>query len=106
MKFDASVFRRSGSTMSVTARRLADFEIAIAGMEQTLRALAEFVDAEERRANITDVNHCTYPMVAKAAIERSNRLKRSIVNLKVERDRALSEHNRTQVSFVARQVLT
>ena len=95
MKFDVSVLRRSGFNMSVTARRFADFEIAIAGMEQTLRAIAEFVDAEERRANITDVNYCTYPMVAKAAIERSNRLKRSIVNLKVERDRALRERDRT-----------
>jgi flagellar FliJ protein len=101
MKLDTSVLRRNRFDMSVAARKIADFDIAIVEMERTLRDLAEVVDAEERRTRVTDVNHFTYPLVAKAARERSNRLKRSIVNLKVERDRALGDRDRTQVSFAA-----
>jgi flagellar protein FliJ len=101
MKLDTSAFRRNRFDMSVAARKIAEFDIAIAEMEQTLGALAEFIDAEERRTHIIDVSHFTYPMIAKAARERSNRLKRSVVNLKVERDRALRKRDRTQVSFAA-----
>jgi hypothetical protein len=55
----------------------------------------------KKGARVTYVNHFTYPLVAKTALERSNRLKRSVVNLKVERNRALRERDRTQVSFAA-----
>jgi hypothetical protein len=94
-------FLRNPFDMSVAARRVADLEIAIADMERTLRALAEFVDAEERRAHTTDVNHFTYPLAAKAAIERSNRLKRSIVDLKFRRAVASWERDRAQEIFAA-----
>jgi elongation factor P--beta-lysine ligase len=88
VEIEIGALRRKHFHLAEMARKLLDFDAAIADMERTLRELAEVVALEEVRTRVTDVNHCRYSTIAMAATDRSDRLRKSIVNLKAERDRA------------------
>ena len=101
MKLDENTLRRGRFDVALKVRRISDLELAIGDMERTLAALTVFVASEERRTRITDVNHFAYSTAANAGIERSNRLKRSIAELKATRAAAVVERDRAQESFTA-----
>jgi hypothetical protein len=98
---DPSTLRRTRFAASIAARKLFEFDKAIAQMELMLGDLSAYVQAEEKRTGITDVNHCKYPLSAKSAGERSRCLRSSIQNMRVERARAHREYQRIQQSVGA-----
>jgi len=96
MDIGPSTLQRARFAASVAARKLFEFDKVIAQMELMLGDLNAFVQAEEKRAGITDVKHCKYPLAAKSAAERARCLRSSIQNMRVERARVVREHERIQ----------
>jgi hypothetical protein len=98
MAIDQSELRRAHFAAVMAARKLLEFDKAIAQMELMLGHLSAYVLAEERRAGITDVNHCKYPLSAKSAAERSRCLRSSIANMRNERAHTHREYERMRQS--------
>lgn len=62
-------------------RQLAQIDMMIADFERMSGELEAQVQAEEKKAGITDVNHFAYPTFAKAARQRIENLSVSIKDL-------------------------
>jgi translation initiation factor 2B subunit (eIF-2B alpha/beta/delta family) len=66
-------------------RQLAQIDMMIADFERMSGELEAQVEAEEKKAGITDVNHFAYPTFAKAALQRIENLSVSIKDLRDKR---------------------
>jgi chromosome segregation ATPase len=66
-------------------RQLAQIDMMIADFERMSGELEAQVQAEEKKAGITDVNHFAYPTFAKAARQRIENLSVSIKDLRDNR---------------------
>lgn len=62
-------------------------------MASMVRALDRYINAEEKRTQITDVKHRAYSTAAMAARVRSTNLKKSIVELTAKLRVAVTEHD-------------
>jgi flagellar protein FliJ len=73
--------------------RVNQIETMIAAFDQMCIDLGQQIEAEEKRARISDPTHFAYPTYAKAARERRAKLQRSTDALKIELDRLGFEAN-------------
>src|SRR5450759_3680671 len=71
--------------------RANQIETMIAQFDRICADLGQQIDAEEKRARISDPTHFAYPTYAKAARERRAKLQRSADALKIELDKPRSE---------------
>ena len=69
-------------------RQLQQLDQMIADFERMATELDMQIEAEEKKAGITDVNHCAYPTFARAARTRRDNLMHSQKELKIQRDAA------------------
>jgi flagellar FliJ protein len=95
------------ANQSERLRRSKEFEVAqnhlranqietmIAAFDRMCIDLGHQIEAEEKRARISDPTHFAYPTYAKAARERRAKLQRSADALKIELDRLRSEATET-----------
>ena len=67
--------------------RASQIETMIAAFDRMCVDLGQQIEAEEKRARISDPTHFAYPTYAKAARERRAKLQRSTDALKIELDR-------------------
>ena len=67
--------------------RASQIETMIAAFDRMCVDLGQQIEAEEKRARISDPTHFAYPTYAKAAQERRAKLQRSTDALKIELDR-------------------
>ncbi|MEL6922180.1 MAG: flagellar export protein FliJ, partial [Pseudomonadota bacterium] len=71
-------------------RQVDRLETMIGEFERMATELDNQIQAEERKAKITDVNHFAYPTFAKAARTRRDNLMNSIADLKAQKEAAES----------------
>lgn len=69
-------------------RQLAQLDMMIAEFERKSAELELQIDAEEKRAGITDQGHFAYPTFAKAARQRRENIMNSASELSVQRQAA------------------
>jgi hypothetical protein len=93
------------ANQSERLRRSKEFEVAqnhlranqietmIAAFDRMCIDLGQQIEADEKRARITDPTHFAYPTYAKAVRERRAKLQWSIDALKIELDRLRFETN-------------
>ena len=67
--------------------RASQIETMIAALDRMCADLGQQIEAEEKRARISDPTHFTYPTYAKAARERCAKLQLSANALRIELDR-------------------
>jgi flagellar protein FliJ len=75
--------------------RANQIETMIAAFDRMCIDLGHQIEAEEKRARISDPTHFAYPTYAKAARERRAKIQRSTDVLKIELDRLRSEATET-----------
>ena len=98
--------RRMRFDAAAKARRVADLESAIRGMQETVSALSQLVASEEWRTRVSNPNHFTYSTAAKAATERAHRLKKSIADLEAQLHAARLERDSAMADLAALQSAT
>ena len=69
-------------------RQLQQLDQMIADFERMATELDMQIEAEEKKAGITDINHFAYPTFARAARTRRDNLMHSQKELKIQRDAA------------------
>jgi len=67
---------------------VADIESMIGKCKQNVVDLEHQIEFEQERSGVDDVNHCTYPPFAKAAIQRRDNLKNSVRKLESKLEEA------------------
>lgn len=72
-------------------RKVAELELMLAEFRQRERDLEAQVEAEQRKAGISDVAHFAYPMFAKSVIRRRENILESIEGLEVQLEVAKEE---------------
>jgi flagellar export protein FliJ len=65
-------------------RAVGEIEVMIADFERKIAELDQQISLEQERSGITDVKHFAYPMFAKAAGDRKEKLLESIDGLKAQ----------------------
>ncbi len=65
-------------------RAVGEIEVMIADFERKIAELDQQISVEQERSGITDVKHFAYPMFAKAAGDRKEKLLESIDGLKAQ----------------------
>ncbi len=65
-------------------RAVGEIEVMIADFERKITELDQQISVEQERSGITDVKHFAYPMFAKAAGDRKEKLLESIDGLKAQ----------------------
>ena len=71
--------------------RASQIETMIAALDRMCVDLGQEIEAEEKRARISDPTHFAYPTYAKAARERRDKIQRSAEDLRNELGRLRSE---------------
>ncbi|MBX3508786.1 flagellar export protein FliJ [Parvibaculum sp.] len=72
-------------------RKVAELELMLAEFRQRERDLEAQVEAEQRKAGISDVAHFAYPMFAKSVIRRRENILESIEGIEVQLEVAKEE---------------
>ncbi|HAC59091.1 MAG TPA: flagellar export protein FliJ [Rhodobiaceae bacterium] len=72
-------------------RKVAELELMLADFRQRERDLEAQVEAEQRKAGISDVAHFAYPMFAKSVIRRRENILESIEGIEVQLEVAKEE---------------
>ncbi|MES1990583.1 MAG: flagellar export protein FliJ [Pseudomonadota bacterium] len=72
-------------------RKLAELELMIQEFRARERELEAQVEAEQKRAGISDVAHFAYPMFAKSVIRRRQNILTSIADIEAQLDGAKEE---------------
>ena len=62
---------------------VSDIETMMSDLQQMIVDLDRQIEVEQEKAGVSDVNHYAYPTFAKAAIQRRDNLKNSVVELEV-----------------------
>ena len=88
MKSRENLVRLKQFQVNEKRRQLLQLDMMIAEFERMAEELDAQINAEEKKAGITDINHFAYPTFAKAARQRSDNLQVSIRELKVQQDAA------------------
>ena len=80
---------RSNIEFEFTHNRLraSQIDTMIAAFDRMCSDLGQQIEAEEKRARISDPTHFAYPTYAKAARERCAKLQQSAAALRIELDR-------------------
>jgi hypothetical protein len=86
---------RGANNARLLARKIETLTAAIGEMESTRDALRGFISHEESRSRVKDLDHFAYPMAAKAARERCDRLEQSIAELQSQLQAALEAGGQT-----------
>ena len=72
-------------------RKVAELELMLSEFRQRERDLEAQVEAEQRKAGISDVAHFAYPMFAKSVIRRRENILESIEGIEVQLEVAKEE---------------
>lgn len=88
MKSRESLVRLKAFQLNERQRQLVQIQTMMAELERMAAELEVQIQAEEKRAGITDPAHFAYPTFAKAARKRAENLQGSIRELKVQQDAA------------------
>ena len=81
MKSRKSLIQRCRFEVNERRQVVADIESMIGKCKQNVVDLEHQIEFEQERSGVDDVNHCTYPPFAKAAIQRRDNLKNSVRKL-------------------------
>ena len=73
--------------------RASQIETMIVALDRMCVDLGQQIEAEEKRARISDPTHFAYPTYAKAVRERRTKLQQSAKALRIELDRLRPEAN-------------
>jgi flagellar export protein FliJ len=88
MKSRENLVRLKRFQVNEKRRQLAQLDMMIAEFDRMAAELEAQIQAEEKKAGITDVNHFAYPTFAKAARQRHDNLKNSQADLSEQRKTA------------------
>ena len=81
MKSQKSRIQRCLFEVNELRQVVADIESMMRKYKQNVVDLEHQIEFEQERSGVDDVNHCTYPPFAKAAIQRRDNLKNSVHKL-------------------------
>ncbi|MFC5386123.1 flagellar export protein FliJ [Aquamicrobium segne] len=88
MKSRESLVRLKQFQVNEKQRQLAQLDMMIAEFDRMANELELQIEAEEKKAGITDINHFAYPTFAKAARQRRDNLRDSQADLANQRETA------------------
>jgi flagellar protein FliJ len=89
MKPRESALRLKRFEAAERSRKVADLEMTIRTFEQLVTDLDRQIASEEDRTGIKDIGHFAYSTFAKAAVQRRDNLKTSIVDLRAQYEAAV-----------------
>ena len=88
MKSQNSLIQRCRFEVNEWRQVVADIEYLMGTCKQNVVDLEHQIEFEQERSGVDDVNHCTYPPFAKAAIQRRDNLKNSVRKLESKLEEA------------------
>ncbi len=88
MKSRKSLIQRCRFEVNERRQVVADIESMMGKCKQSVADLEHQIEFEQERSGVDDVNHCTYPPFAKAAIQRRDNLKNSVRKLESKLEEA------------------
>ena len=88
MKSQNSLIQRCHFEVNERRQVVADIEYLMGKCKQNVVDLEHQIEFEQERSGVDDVNHCTYPPFAKAAIQRRDNLKNSVRKLESKLEEA------------------
>ena len=88
MKSQNSLIHRCRLEVIERRQVVADIECLMGTCKQNVVDLEHQIEFEQERSGVDDVNHCTYPPFAKAAIQRRDNLKNSVRKLESKLEEA------------------
>ena len=89
MKPRESALRLKRFEATERSRKVADLETTIRSFEQMVTDLDRQIATEEDRTGVKDTAHFNYSTFAKAAVQRRDKLKTSIADLRVQFEAAV-----------------
>jgi hypothetical protein len=89
MKPRESALRLKRFEATERSRKVADLETTIRSFEQMVGDLDRQIASEEDRTGVKDIAHFNYSTFAKAAVQRRDKLKTSIADLRVQLEAAI-----------------
>ena len=99
MKTRGNAVRIAEFQMRDKKRQLAQIEMMIAEFERMSKELSIQIEAEEKRAGITDPSNFAYPTFAKAARQRRDNLATSLDDLERQRQSAADAFEKAKDEF-------
>jgi len=88
MKSRKSLIQRCRFEVNERRQVVAEIESMMGKCKQNVVDLEHQIEFEQERSGVDDVNHCTYPPFAKAAIQRRDNLKNSVRKLESKLEEA------------------
>ena len=88
MKSRKSLIQRCRFEVNERRQVVAEIESMMEKCKQNVVDLEHQIEFEQERSGVDDVNHCTYPPFAKAAIQRRDNLKNSVRKLESKLEEA------------------
>jgi flagellar export protein FliJ len=88
MKSEKSLIQRCRFEVNERRQVVAEIESMMGKCKQNVVDLEHQIEFEQERSGVDDVNHCTYPPFAKAAIQRRDNLKNSVRKLESKLEEA------------------
>ena len=88
MKSGKSLIQRCRFEVNERRQVVAEIESMMGKYKQNVVDLEQQIEFEQERSGVDDVNHCTYPPFAKAAIQRRDNLKNSVRKLESKLEEA------------------
>jgi len=88
MKSGKSLIQRCRFEVNERRQVVAEIESMMGKCNQNVVDLEHQIEFEQERSGVDDVNHCTYPPFAKAAIQRRDNLKNSVRKLESKLEEA------------------
>ncbi len=88
MKSGKSLIHRCRFEVNERRQVVTDIESMMGKYKQNVVDLEYQIEFEQERSGVDDVNHCTYPTFAKAAIQRRDNLKNSVRELESKLEQA------------------
>ena len=88
MKSGKSLIQRCRFEVNERRQVVAEIESMMGKCKQNVVDLEHQIEFEQERSGVDDVNHCTYPPFAKAAIQRRDNLKNSVRKLESKLEHA------------------
>jgi flagellar export protein FliJ len=88
MKSGKSLIQRCRFEVNERRQVVAEIESMMGKCKQNVVDLEHQIEFEQERSGVDDVNHCTYPPFAKAAIQRRDNLKNSVRKLESKLEEA------------------
>ncbi len=88
MKSGKSLIQKCRFEVNERRQVVAEIESMMGKCKQNVVDLEHQIEFEQERSGVDDVNHCTYPPFAKAAIQRRDNLKNSVRKLESKLEEA------------------